>query len=337
MEEGILSDFSGSSGGPGLRRSEANGGGREVQAAPPTLELGGIRRPTAPPFVTVRRLPARGAPRTEDSRPHRSRRPRLGYRGTRPRRSRPEPSIPWQTIAPPGRLAFLDRVRSKLRIRHMSVRTEQSYVGWIRRYIHHHGIWHPDEMGAVEVVEFLSHLAVERNISASTQNQALSALVFLYREVLGRELVGLDTAVRARAPRRIPVVLSRAEVRAVLAELDCDAALVAGLLHGAGLRLPEGLRLRIKDLDPARHQILLREGKGDRDRATLFPTGLQAPLARHLERVRKLYELDRRERTPGVEFPHAIDRKLPRAGSEWGWQWVFPAAQLSRADSSRTH
>ena len=229
--------------------------------------------------------------------------------------------------AHPPRL--LDRVRSQLRVRHMSRRTEQSYVGWIRRYIHYHGIRHPNEMGAIEVVEFLSYLAVERNVAPSTQNQALSALVFLYREVLGRELEGLNGAVRARAPRRLPVVMTREEVRAVLGALEGDYALVGGLLYGGGLRLLECLRLRVKDLDPARHQIIVREGKGDRDRATLFPRSLEEPLARHLDRVQTLYELDRQRGAPGVELPHALSRKLPQAGTEWGWQWVFPAAQLS--------
>jgi len=217
----------------------------------------------------------------------------------------------------------------------MSRRTEQSYVGWIRRFIHYHGVRHPDEMGAVEVVAFLSNLAVERNVAASTQNQALSALVFLYREVLGRELEGLDHAVRARAPHRLPVVMTREEVRAVLSGLDGHYALVGALLYGAGLRLLECLRLRVKDLDAARHQIVVREGKGDRDRATLYPRALEEPLAAHLRRVRLLHEADRQRGTPGVELPHAIQRKLPSAGTSWGWQWVFPAARLSRDPRSR--
>jgi integron integrase len=217
----------------------------------------------------------------------------------------------------------------------MSLRTEHTYVGWIRRFIHYHGIRHPDDMSAVEVVEFLTHLAVERRVAASTQNQALSALVFLYKEVLGRDLVGLNAAVRARAPHRLPVVMTREEVRAVLEHLEGVHAIVGGLLYGSGLRLLECLRLRIKDLDPKRHQIIVREGKGDRDRATLFPTALQEPIARHLDRVRRLYEQDRKAGTPGVELPHAIDRKLPRAGTDWPWQWVFPAAQLSRDPRTR--
>ena len=230
--------------------------------------------------------------------------------------------------AQPPRL--LDRVRSKLRLRHMSQRTEQSYVGWIRRFIHYHDLRHPDEMGSVEVVEFLSHLAVDRRVAPSTQNQAVSAIAFLYKEVLGRELHGLDSAVRARAPKRLPVVLSVEEVQAVISKIDGENALIASLLYGAGLRLRECLRLRVKDLDPERRQIIVREGKGDRDRATLFPRTLERPLAAQLRRARTLYDADRELGVPGVELPHAIDRKLPSAGVEWGWQWVFPAKKLSR-------
>ena len=157
---------------------------------------------------------------------------------------------------------LLDRVRVALRLRHYASRTEQAYIGWIRRYIYYHGIRHPDDMGAVEVVEFLTHLAVERHVTASTQNQALSALLFLYREILGRGLEGLGNAVRARAPRRLPVVMTREEVRAVLSQLSGEHALIGGLLYGSGLRLLECLTLRVKDLDTARRQLIVREGKG---------------------------------------------------------------------------
>lgn len=232
---------------------------------------------------------------------------------------------------------LLDRVRTALRVRHHALRTEQAYIGWIRRYILYHRtphpderLRHPDEMGTVEVVEFLSHLAVDRQVTASTQNQALSALVFLYREVLGRELEGLNSAVRARAPRRLPVVLTRDEVRAVLSHLSGEHALIAALLYGSGLRLRECLTLRVKDLDPARRQLTVREGKGNRDRATLFPNSLEEPLALHLARVRDVFERDRQSGHPGVALPHALARKYPRAGVEWGWHWVFPAAKLSR-------
>jgi len=198
---------------------------------------------------------------------------------------------------PPPKL--LDRVRVALRVRHYARRSEDAYVGWIRRYIHYHGVRHPDEMGAVEVVEFLSHLAVAREVTASTQNQALAALLFLYRSVLGRELEGLDNAVRARAPRRLPVVMTREEVRAVLAELSGEYALIGGLLYGSGLRLLECLRLRVKDLDLDRHQLTVREGKGDRDRATLLPDSLEEPIARQLVAVRSLFERDRSNAAPG--------------------------------------
>jgi integron integrase len=190
-------------------------------------------------------------------------------------------------------------------------------------------------MGAVEVVEFLSHLAIDRQVTASTQNQALSALLFLYREVLGRELEGLDSAVRARAPRRLPVVLTREEVRAVLSQLSGEHALIAGLLYGSGLRLRECLTLRVKDLDVARRQLTVREGKGSRDRAALLPSSLEEPIAQHLARVRDVFERDRQEGEPGVVLPYALAHKYPRAGVEWGWHWVFPAAQISRDPRSR--
>jgi integron integrase len=225
---------------------------------------------------------------------------------------------------------LLDRVRVALRVRHYARRTEDAYLGWIRRYIHYHGVRHPDEMGAVEVVEFLSHLAVDRQVTASTQNQALSALLFLYRTVLGRELEGLDSAVRARAPARLPVVMTREEVRAVLSERRGEHALIGGLLYGSGLRLLECLRLRIKDLDIDRHQLVVREGKGNRDRVTLLPEALERPIAQHLIGVRSRYERDRREAVPGVALPRALERKYPSAGEEWSWQWFFPSAQLSR-------
>jgi len=167
-------------------------------------------------------------------------------------------------------------------------------------------------MGAVEVVEFLSYLAVDRQVTSSTQNQALAALLFLYRSVLGRELEGLDTAVRARAPRRLPVVMTREEVRTVLSHLSGEHALIAGLLYGSGLRLLECLRLRIKDLDRDRRQLIVREGKGNRDRATLLPASLEAAITRHLGDVRSRYERDRRKAVPGVALPHALERKGPK-------------------------
>jgi len=225
---------------------------------------------------------------------------------------------------------LLDRVRAAVRLRHYSLRTEHAYVAWIRRFIHFHGLRHPDEMGAIEVVEFLSDLAVRHRVAASTQNQALSALLFLYREVLGRELEGLDSAVRARAPRRLPVVLTRDEVRAILAVLPAPTQLVAGLLYGSGLRLIECLRLRVKDVDFARRQITVRAGKGNRDRAALLPRRLEPLLHAQLTSSRLLFEADRRAGVPGVVIPFALARKYPNAGAEWPWHWLFAAPALAR-------
>ncbi len=215
-------------------------------------------------------------------------------------------------------------MRHAARLRHLSLRTETAYVGWIRRFILFHDKRHPQDMGAPEVVAFLTHLAAERRVGATTQNQALSALLFLYRVILGRELEGLDAAARARASRPLPVVLSRDEVRAVLAQLPDPHQLIATLLYGGGLRLLEGLRLRVKDLDPARRQLIVRGGKGDRDRRAPFPARLRDPLDRHLERVRTLHERDR-QRGIGPWIPGALGEKYPNAHLEWAWYWVFPA------------
>jgi len=223
--------------------------------------------------------------------------------------------------AQPPRL--LDRVHEAARLRHLSRRTEEAYVGWIHRFIVFHGKRHPNEMGAPEVVAFLSHLAVEGRVAGPTQNQALSALLFLYRVVLDRPLEGLD-AVRARGMRPLPVVLSRDEVRVVLARLAPRDRLIATLLYGGGLRLLEGLRLRVKDLDLQRRQVLVRQGKGGRDRRCPLPVRAQRPLLAHLERVRRTYADDRRNGV-GVPLPDGLERKYPNAGSEWGWYWLFPA------------
>ena len=226
--------------------------------------------------------------------------------------------------APPGQPRLLDRVRHAARLRHMSRRTEETYVGWIRRFILFHDKRHPQEMGAAEVVAFLTHLAAERRVGATTQNQALSALLFLYRAIFGRELEGLDAAARAPASRPLPVVLSRDEVRAVLARLPDLHRLVATILYGGGLRLLEALRLRVKDLDPARGQLSVRDGKGDRDRRAPLPARLGDPMEHHLERVGAMHERDRR-RGIGPWIPGALDQKYPNAHLEWSWYWVFPA------------
>jgi integron integrase len=187
---------------------------------------------------------------------------------------------------------LLDQVREAIRTRHYSLRTEESYVRWIKRFIFFHGKRHPAEMGEQEITQFLSDLAVQRHVSASTQNQALSALLFLYREVLSQELYWLQDIIRAKRPARLPTVLSRDEVKALLKALPGEKWLMATLLYGAGLRLMECLRLRVKDVDFARNQILVREGKGNKDRVTMLPAAVKEPLARHLKHVREQYESD---------------------------------------------
>jgi integron integrase len=225
---------------------------------------------------------------------------------------------------------LLDQVRTTLRMQHKSLRTEHAYVGWIRRFVAFHGMRHPAELGAAEVREFLSHLATENNVAASTQNQALAALLFLYRHVLEQPLPRIQDVVRARRPRRLPVVLTQAEVGAVLAELDGTLHVAASLLYGAGLRLLECLRLRTKDVDFAAGQILVRDGKGQKDRVTMLPNQLREPLEFHLRKVRLLHEEDLRAGHGEVYLPGALAKKYPQAARSWGWQYVFPAAQRSR-------
>jgi integron integrase len=230
----------------------------------------------------------------------------------------------------PAKPRLLDQVRDALRVRHYSRRTESAYIGWIRRYILFHGKRHPADLGAAEVSRFLSFLAVEGRVTASTQNQALAALLFLYQAVLGVDLPWLDDLVRARRPQRLPVVLSREEVHAVLMALRGMPRLMVVLLYGSGLRLLECARLRVKDVDFAEHQIVVRAGKGARDRATLLPAAVEPVLHRHLERVRQQHDRDLRIGAGWVEVPHALGRKYPSAGREWAWQWVFPATRIYR-------
>ena len=232
--------------------------------------------------------------------------------------------------APEGasRPRLLDRVRDALRARHSSRRTEKSYVAWIRRYIVFHGKRHPAEMGAVEVTQFLSSLAQQDHVAASTQNQALSALLFLYRQVLQVEMPWLDNVVRAKLSERLPVVLTREEIRAVIRELQGPPRLMAILLYGAGLRLLECARLRVKDVDFATNQIIVRAGKGDRDRVTMLPAVVKPDLVRHVEMVRRQHEADLRHGAGWVELPWALARKYPNAGREWAWQWVFPVTRI---------
>ncbi len=222
---------------------------------------------------------------------------------------------------------LLDQLRRELRVRHRSRRTEQAYVDWARRFILFHGKRHPREMGGAEISAFLNHLAVDRRVSASTQNQALSAIVFLYRHVLRGELPSLDELVRARKPRHLPVVLSVDEVCVLLAQLDGASWLVASLLYGSGLRLMECLRLRVKEVDFALQQIVVRDGKGGKDRATPLPVTCADPLRRQLDRATLIHERDLREGYGEVSLPGSLARKYPHAAREWGWQYVFPAHQ----------
>jgi integron integrase len=228
--------------------------------------------------------------------------------------------------APKPRL--LDRVREAVRTRHYSRRTEKAYVAWTRRFVLFHGKRHPLEMGGPEVAKFLTSLAADRQVAASTQNQALSALLFLYREVLAQDLPWLDDVVRAKRTVRLPVVLTRDEVRAVIRQLRGTHRFIAILLYGAGLRLLEAVRLRVKDVDFAQNQITVRAGKGDKDRATPLPSIVIPELTAHLEAVKRQHERDVQHGAGWVELPWALARKYPNAGRKWAWQWVFPATRM---------
>ena len=226
--------------------------------------------------------------------------------------------------APPK---LLRRVRLALRTARYSPRTETAYVVWIRRFVRFHGLRHPSAMGEVEVAGFLTHLATVRRVAASTQTQALSALLFLYRDVLRTPLGDLGRVLRARTPERLPVVQTRGEVWRVLEELRGVYRLLGTLLYGAGLRLSEAVTLRVKDLEFERGEVLVRRGKGAKDRITVLPEGLRQPLAAHLEEVKVLHQADLAEGGGRVTLPGALERKLPNAAAEWGWQWAFPAAR----------
>jgi integron integrase len=235
---------------------------------------------------------------------------------------------------------LLDVVRARIRAKHYSYRTEDQYVDWIRRFILFSGKRHPADMSAPEVARFLTHLAVERRVSASTQNQALAAILFLYREVLEIHLPWLDNVVRARAPQRVPVVLSRREVQALVAQLEGVFQLIGQLLYGSGLRLMEALRLRVKDVDFEYSQIVVRDGKGQKDRVTILPDGAAAALQAHLKSVRDQHLHALEHGYGGVELPHALAQKYPHAHNDWSWQYVFPAAKPSpdpRSGALRRH
>ncbi len=238
-------------------------------------------------------------------------------------------------LAPARPVRLLDAVRMRVRARHYSLRTEEAYVGWIRRFVVFHGKRHPRELGEPEINAFLTHLAVKEKVASSTQSQALAALLFLYRHVLEIPFPKLESLIRAKRPRRLPVVLTREEVRAVLERLDGAPKLVATLLYGGGLRLLEALRLRVKDLDFARAQITVRDGKGSKDRVTMLPSAIREALIGHLGHVRELHRADLAAGFGAVLMPDALDRKYPGAAKEWGWQWVFPADSLGRDPRSR--
>lgn len=235
---------------------------------------------------------------------------------------------------------LLDRVRERIRIKHYSIRTETQYVQWVRRFVLYHGKRHPRDMGAPEVEAFLTHLAVDGQVAAATQNQALSALLFLYKEVLGVDLPWLNDVTRAKRPQRLPVVLTREEVQAVLTRMTGTYGLMARLLYGTGMRLMECVRLRVKDVDFGRGEILIRDGKGAKDRVTMLPQSLVVPLQTHLQQRRALFGDDHQAGKGSVYLPDALARKYPNASTEWGWQYVFPSGSYSvdpRSGEERRH
>jgi len=229
----------------------------------------------------------------------------------------------------PKKSLLLDRVRDKIRLKHYSIRTESAYVDWVRRFVVFHNRRHPRELGPEHVEAFLSHLAVQCNVAASTQNQAKSALLFLYKEVLGSALPWLEKVESAKRPQRLPVVLTRTEVDAVLSRMHGTNGLIARLLYGSGLRIMEAVRLRVKDLDLEGCEILVRDGKGAKDRVTMLPSSLVDALRAHLVLVRELHAQDLAAGLPGAYLPYALDRKYPNAPREWAWQYVFPSDRLS--------
>ena len=231
-------------------------------------------------------------------------------------------------MAEPPRL--LEQVRDRIRARHLSYRTEKTYLYWIRRFIRFHKMRHPRDMAAPEIEEFLTSLAVVNKVSAATQNQALAGVLFLYRDVLEFDLPWLANVVRAKLPQHLPVVLTRQEVRKVMAHLRGTEWLIASLLYGSGMRVTECLQLRVKDLELTRREILIRDAKGQKDRVTVLPDALVPHLQDHLARVRVLYDADREAKLPGVSLPYALRRKYPNAATSWAWQWVFPSRTFCR-------
>lgn len=225
---------------------------------------------------------------------------------------------------------LLDRARDRIRVKHYSIRTEDAYLQWMRRYVYFHHKRHPRDMGAKEIEAFLSHLAVQGKVSASTQNQAKSALLFLYKEVLKVDLPWLNDVVSASRPKRLPVVLTQAEVNSLMNHVEGTSGLVLRLIYGTGMRIMECLRLRVKDVDFERREIVVREGKGFKDRVTMLPQSLAEPLQEHLTRVRQLHQRDLIDGYGEVFMPNALSRKYPNAGRDWIWQYVFPSTKLSK-------
>lgn len=223
---------------------------------------------------------------------------------------------------------LLTQLSQAIRARHYSRSTEATYIHWIKRFIFFHHVRHPQEMAEPEINAFLTHLAVNEHVSASTQNQALCAIVFLYKYVLGRKVGDIGEVIRARKPVRLPVVMTKAEVKAVLENLKGDKWIIAYLMYGAGLRLMECLRLRVQDVDFNQNQITVRDGKGDKDRVTMFPESVKESLAAHLNKVKKIHESDIEKGFGRVLLPDALARKYPNASKEWRWQWVFPQNTL---------
>jgi integron integrase len=243
-------------------------------------------------------------------------------------------------VPDPAGSKLLADVRDAIRVRHYSLRTEEAYVYWVRRYVVHSGKRHPSELGGAHVSAFLSHLANEENVAAATQAQALSALLFLYKHVLEMELPWMQDIVRAKRPRRLPTVLERSEVNALLDRMEGEHALMACLMYGTGMRIGECIAVRVKDLDLSRRSLVVRDGKGGKDRITVVPAKLVEPLTSQLARSRAVFDHDRASRRPGVALPYALERKYPGAGKLWGWHWVFPQDHISidpRSGVARRH
>ena len=250
----------------------------------------------------------------------------------------PQEENKYTSLRRPPRL--LDQMRERLRVKHYSIHTERSYVEWVRRFILFHGKQHPRDMDSSHIESFLTHLAVDGRVTASTQNQALAALLFLYRQVLEMDFPELQGVTRAKTPKRLPVVLTPAECKSLLQKMEGQWWLLASLLYGTGMRLMEGVRLRVLDVDFSRREIVVRRGKGNKDRVTMLPESLVEPLQAHLEKVREMHRQDLEQGFGEVYLPFALDRKYPNAGREWKWQYVFPSWKLSvdpRSGVKRRH